>query len=354
MGAAVSERYELGELVASGGMADVYRGYDRRLARRVAIKRLRGAMDDAAARERFARESRLLAGFSHPHAVAVYDAADTDLGPVIVMEYVEGPTLRAHVEAAGCLPVEEAVTIADELLGALAAAHAAGIVHRDVKPANVLDAPDGHVKLADIGIATMADASDLTVAGSVLGTPRYLSPEQMIGKPATPRSDVYSAGVVLSEMVGGPTALADAPDWYVVIVERALAQDPAQRYPDAGAMRTALRAGARGDVTVADSTVTLPIVVEPLGRATPDRRRGLWAVVLFVVVGALIATGVWALGDRDGPTAVVPDPTVPTLPTTVTPLVTTPAPAPTAAPAPVVTPGGGRKVPPGREKRARG
>jgi hypothetical protein len=239
--------------------------------------------------------------------------------------------------------VQEATAIADELLGALGAAHARGIVHRDVKPGNVLITPDGHVKLADFGIATMADAADLTVPGQVLGTPRYLAPEQMAGRRATPQSDIYAVGVVLSEMVGGPAALPDAPDWYVAVAERALARDPAQRYPDADAMRLALRSGARGDVTVADSTIPLPVVVEPAERARSTRRSGVWAVASFVVLGAGIAVGVWAFGDRDAPSSGVPEPTsVVTVPATSPP--TTVVTAPVAAPE-------GKKVAPGQEKK---
>ena len=358
--AELSERYELEELVASGGMADVYRGRDRQLDRRVAVKRLRAPLDDAAARERFDREARLLAGFHHPNAVAVYDAVESPDGPLIVMEFVEGQTLRAALQAAGRLSVSEAVAVADQLLDALAAAHAQGIVHRDIKPANVLLTTEGHVKLADFGIAMMADSADLTRQGEVIGTPKYLSPEQAVGKRATPLSDLYAVGVLCFEMVCGrapfegetPDATLaahhrapvpslrercpDAPDWYVAVVERAMAKDPEQRYPDAAAMRSALLAGVRGDVTIVDSTLALPVVIP----ADAPRRRppAFWPVVAFVVLGALVAASVWALGARDGS---------PTLdPVTATTVVTVPATTPATTPRPTVTPTVAATVPP--------
>lgn len=353
-------RYEIGELVASGGMADVYRGYDRVLRRPVAIKRLRGPADDTAARERFTREALVLAGFNHPNAVAVYDTFVDATGPLIVMEYVEGTTLRGVLRAEGRLSVATATAIAGQVLAALAAAHARGIVHRDVKPGNVLVAEDGQVKLADFGIATMHDAADLTRTGEVVGTPRYLSPEQAGGHRATPRSDLYAVGVLLFEMVcGRPPFEGDSPevtmsahrdtpvpplaarcpgvpDRYVAVVERALAKDPAQRYPDAAAMRAAVLAGAEGDATIVDSTVDLPVVV----RADPPPTSPVvwWSVVLFAIVGILVAVGVWALGDPDAPpVGSEPTPTeVVTLPQPATLPPTTPSSA-TVVPTVMVT-----------------
>ena len=366
-----ADRYVVEELVASGGMGDVYRGHDRVLRRRVAIKRLRGPVTDDAARERFAREALALAGFSHPNAVAVYDTLSDAAGPLIVMEYVEGRTLRAVLRAEGRLDVVQATAIGTQLLDVLGAAHAHGIVHRDVKPGNVLVTDDGHVKLADFGIATMHDAADLTQTGDVVGTPRYLSPEQAVGRRATPQSDLYTVGVLLYEMACGRApfegdtpvatmaahrsapvpALAErcpgVPAWYVAVVERALAKDPAQRYPDAAAMRAALDAGMRGDVTVVDSTIDLPVLVgdpaDVAGLVSPTepswRRGAWWPVLAFVCVGVLVALGVWALGDHDAPRTrqQVPPTEVATFPTALTqpPATVTPTTA-----APLVVPGG--------------
>jgi serine/threonine protein kinase len=349
--APVDHRYSLDELLASGGTADVFLGRDRKLDRRVAIKRLRGTVDPTA-RASFDREARLLAGFSHPNAVAVYDAVEDESGPLIVMEYVEGTTLRAHLGRVGRLPVEDAVAIADQLLSALAAAHARGIVHRDIKPGNVLVSTDGHVKLADFGIATMADSTGRSASGEVLGTPKYLSPEQVSGRRATPQSDLYAVGVLCYEMVCGHVPFAGesaaatmaahqrspvpplrascpfAPDWYIVVVERALAKSPAERYPDAQTMRHALRAGLGGESPGAVSTISLPITVAAAD-ASGVERGGTWALVLFAILGVLVALGVWALGAQE-PAGVVPEPT------TAVPLteVTTPAPTlpPTAVP----------------------
>jgi serine/threonine-protein kinase len=361
--ATADQRYEIGELVASGGMADVFRGRDRVLDRPVAVKRLRGASEDEAARARFTREARVLAGFNHPNAVAVYDAEELDDGPVIVMEYVEGSTLRQVLRAEGRLPVERAVSIATQILDALEAAHARGIVHRDIKPGNVLVTEDGWVKLADFGIATMVDSLDVTASGEVLGTPKYLSPEQAVGERATPRSDLYAVGVLCFEMVCGrapfegdsPAATMSAhrrapvpnlrercpgaPGWYIAVVERALAKDPEQRYADAGAMRTALLAGARGDVTVADSTLPLPVVVTDPDTAAATRPTTWWPVLLFVALGLLVAAGVWALGDRDGTPLreEVPATESPTFPSSFTqPEATAPPTAPPTAPRAVV------------------
>ena len=387
----VDQRYELGELVASGGMADVYRGRDRVLDRPVAIKRLRGAVDDDAARARFEREGKLLAGFTHPNAVTVFDALEDDAGPLIVMEYVEGDTVRARLRAVGRLPVADAAAVADQVLAALGAAHARGIVHRDVKPSNVLVTADGHVKLADFGIATMVDTADLTQAGEVLGTPKYLSPEQAVGERATPQSDIYAVGVLCFEMACGHVPFAgdtpeatlvahrraplpslrtdcpDVPDWYIAVVERAMAKDPAERYSSAESMQLALRDGRIGDATVIDSTLALPVVVEPDGEAAErdGRRVALWPILLFVLLGAFVALGVWAFGDRDAglptgeETPVTVESTIPpTNPPTVPP--TTAAPVVIPPPAdddddgePAERGGNSGKSPPGQEKKGK-
>ena len=261
----IGGRYEVGELLGRGGMAEVYAGIDRRLERPVAIKLLQESMAARPdVRTRFEAEARAAATLTQPHAVAVYDTGEHEGVPFIVMERLPGHTLADRI-AAGTLPPEDVRAIAVQVLGALGAAHAAGIVHRDVKPGNVLVATDGSVKIADFGIAKSIDvASDLTGTGQVLGTPAYLAPEQVEGRGASPASDIYALGVVLYEALTGqkpfggttPVAVAQAvvvgdhrplaelrPDIdkpLVDAVERAMARDPEQRFPSAASMAAAL------------------------------------------------------------------------------------------------------------------
>ena len=261
----IGGRYEVGELLGRGGMAEVYAGIDRRLERPVAIKLLQESMAARPdVRTRFEAEARAAATLTQPHAVAVYDTGEHEGVPFIVMERLPGHTLADRI-AAGTLPPEDVRAIAVQVLGALGAAHAAGIVHRDVKPGNVLVATDGSVKIADFGIAKSIDvASDLTGTGQVLGTPAYLAPEQVEGRGASPASDIYALGVVLYEALTGqkpfggttPVAVAQAvvvgdhrplaelrPDIdkpLVDTVERAMARDPEQRFPSAASMAAAL------------------------------------------------------------------------------------------------------------------
>lgn len=273
----LANRYELRAPLGEGGMARVVEAEDTILARRVAVKLLGDdALIDPKARDRFLAEARAAASLSHPNAVAVYDLGRDGDQSFIVMELVEGATLADVLRERGPLPQEQAVAVAMQVLSALAVAHRRGLVHRDVKPANVLlpggqvpaesSAPE-RVKLADFGIAKgIRDAAaTLTQTGQVIGTPLYLSPEQVSGETVSPRSDVYAVGVLLFEMLAGrppfpadnPLAVAlahrhdppprldrlqrDLDPAVVKVVERALAKDPADRFPDAGAMLTALR-----------------------------------------------------------------------------------------------------------------
>jgi serine/threonine protein kinase len=261
----IGGRYEVGELLGRGGMAEVYAGIDRRLERPVAIKLLQEGMAARAdIRTRFEAEARAAATLTQPHAVAVFDTGEHEGVPFIVMERLPGHTLADRI-AAGPLPAEDVRSIAVQVLGALGAAHDAGIIHRDVKPGNVLVAVDGSVKIADFGIAKSIDvASDLTGTGQVLGTPAYLAPEQVEGRGASPSSDLYALGVVLYEALtgqkpfGGPTPVAVAQSVVVgdhralaelrpdvdrplaEAVEKAMAHDPAQRFPSAASMAAAL------------------------------------------------------------------------------------------------------------------
>jgi serine/threonine-protein kinase len=247
-------------------MAEVWEAVDRRLERPVAVKLFAGDALGEDMRARFLREARLAARFAHRHAIAVYDTGEDDGALYLVMELVDGPTLADVLAERGRLDPDEAVEIAHQILGAVAAGHRAGLVHRDIKPSNILFTSHGEAKLADFGIAKgVGDlATHLTADNQVVGTPRYLSPEQAAGKDATPASDLYGIGVVLFEMLSGtppfvgdtpvataaahrharvPSLLERRPDLdpdLAAVVERALAKAPGARYVDVAAMRRAL------------------------------------------------------------------------------------------------------------------
>jgi serine/threonine protein kinase len=222
-GATLGDRFRLERVIGTGGMASVWLGHDEQLDRPVAVKILSEALaEDERFVERFSREARIAAGVSHPNLVNVYDFDATGRRPYLVMEYIEGPTLGALIESA---PERlEPERIARELLAALRHIHDAGIVHRDVKPQNVLVGADGRTRLTDFGIARPDEASGLTTTGQVLGTFRYLAPELRVGEPATVRSDLYSAGILLRECLP-----EGATGGLVLLAERMSAPDPADR-----------------------------------------------------------------------------------------------------------------------------
>lgn len=199
-------RYQLVEIVGQGGMALVYRGYDAELDRPVAIKLLADnlAADDSF-RRRFLREARMAGRLAHPNVVQVYDSGEVDRRPYIVMEYVEGETLADLLHRRGRVPPAEAVELVVQVCAGLHHAHGAGLVHRDIKPQNLLLRRDGTVKIADFGIARSAHATKLTEIGSILGTAAYLAPEQAVGETVTPAADLYSVGVVLYQLLTGQT-----------------------------------------------------------------------------------------------------------------------------------------------------
>src|SRR4051794_6006862 len=204
IGTLISERYRLDEKIGSGGMSSVYRAFDPTLERWVAIKLMhRDISHDPDQLERFRREARAVARLNHPHIVTVIDAGEDDGAPYIVFEYVEGETLKERIRRQGRLPVSEAVAYAIEIGRALESAHLNKLVHRDVKPQNVLIDPDGRAKVTDFGIARSLEAQGLTATGRVLGTTDYVSPEQALGHEVTGQSDIYSLGIVLYEMLTG-------------------------------------------------------------------------------------------------------------------------------------------------------
>ena len=203
-GSELGERYELGHQLGSGGMATVYLAYDRLLDREVAVKVLadRFAQDPAFV-ERFRREASAAAGLNHPNIVAVYDRGEAESTYYIVMEYLSGPDLKKVIREQGPLDPAVAVDNALQILSALTAAHGAGIVHRDIKPQNVMVGEDGRLRVADFGIARADADQQMTEAGSVIGTAQYLSPEQAQGEETTAASDTYAVGIVLYEMLTG-------------------------------------------------------------------------------------------------------------------------------------------------------
>jgi serine/threonine protein kinase len=204
LGTTLNGRYRLEARIGAGGMSTVYRALDETLQRQVAIKLMnREVASDSDQLERFRREARAVAQLSHPHIVGVIDAGEDDGRPYIVFEYVDGETLKERIRRLGRLPITEAVAYAIEIARALGAAHARHIVHRDVKPQNVLIDEEGRAKVTDFGIARTLDEHGLTADGRVLGTTDYVSPEQALGQPVTGQSDLYSLGVVLYEMLTG-------------------------------------------------------------------------------------------------------------------------------------------------------
>ncbi|ANS27907.1 serine/threonine-protein kinase [Rhodococcus opacus] len=333
-------RYELREVLGRGGMADVYDGWDQRLARAVAVKVLRPEMaSEPQTRRRFESEARLAATLNHPNVVAVHDSGDDHGAPYIVMERLPGRTLLDDL-LAGPLPAPRARTILTQTLDALGAAHAAGILHRDIKPGNILFDADGTVKVTDFGIAKRAD-TDHTTAGEVLGTVAYLSPDRITGKPASVTDDLYAVGVVGYEALAGHRpytgdtilSLAHAivhghhepltagrPDLdptLIAVIERALSRDPQQRFATAAQMRNAL-ANPRWMPPPPTRVVTsIPAAAVPLGPPAQPRRSPGAGVIISAVAAVLVTIALLALAvasqDERGTigSTSVPPPTAP-------------------------------------------
>ncbi|HEX9376990.1 MAG TPA: protein kinase [Actinomycetota bacterium] len=302
----LGERYRLLERIASGGMGTVWRAEDTHLRRPVAVKVLNeGLSSDERFVERFRREAKAAAGLLHPNIAGVFDYGESDRRPFIVMELIEGETLAARLDRRGPFEPEEVARIGAGVAEALSAAHAAGIVHRDVKPANVMLTERGDAKVMDFGIAAPESGTGLTGTGMVMGTARYLSPEQAVGNAATPASDVYALGVVMYELLAGeppfdrgtPLATAMAhvkeeppplrtvrpgvPANLASLVHRCLAKDPGERPGSASELAAHLRgdderpAAVAGTAGPADATAVLPVLpateAMPSGEAAAER-----------------------------------------------------------------------------------
>jgi serine/threonine-protein kinase len=219
------DRYEVGRLLGVGGMAEVFEGRDRLLARRVAIKVLQAQFArDPSFLIRFKREAQAAASLSHPNIVAVYDTGSEDGTHFIVMEYVDGRTLKEVIRAEGRLYPERAAEICQDVCSALVAAHARGLIHRDIKPGNVMLTPDGKVKVMDFGIARATTSETITQTAAVIGTAQYISPEQAQGQTVDYRSDLYSLGCCLYEMLTGTVPFTGATP--VAIAYRHVREDP--------------------------------------------------------------------------------------------------------------------------------
>ena len=246
-------RYRLGRPLGSGGMAIVYLAHDRELDRVVAVKRLADNLShDRSFRDRFLREAQLAAPLNHPNVVRVYDFGhDPDGRPFIVMEYVEGGSLAEALARDGALNPARVVAVARDCCAGLAYAHATGLVHRDLKPQNLLLEPDGRVKIADFGIARTLDGTSLTLTGSVLGTAGYLAPEQAGGAQVTAAADIYGLGVTLHQLATGTMPGPDAqplPDPLRSAVAHCLDPDDRSRVQDAPGCRLRQQRPDRGVV----------------------------------------------------------------------------------------------------------
>ncbi len=385
-GSFIGGRYRVGPVIGRGGMAEVRAGCDTRLDRPVAIKLLRADIGhQPEVRRRFESEARLAARLLHPNVVTVFDSGEHGPCPYIVMEQLRGWTLRDQLQG-GPLPVPAVGVLALEVLAALAAAHDAGILHRDVKPSNILVGASGQWKVADFGIAKLAElpGADDTVSGVLMGTPAYLAPERFFGAPATVEADLYAVGAVLYEALTGrkPVEAGDAPGaWPAVaattppaplrslrpdvdpdlaaVTERCLAKDPGQRFPSAAEASAGLSSTPLGPPPIPsrpvatvrlEATEALPGGQQPTGAfhdPARSRRRvplGIMATVALVailaaVVGLYAATGPGGRPDPTPPTSVATPPTsVAAPPTSVTAPPTSVLTPPTSVPTIVTAP----------------
>ena len=335
-------RYRLERRIGSGGMADVWLAEDGSLNRQVAIKILadRYTQDEGFV-ERFRREATAAAGLNHPNIVAIYDRGQAEGTYYIAMEYVDGPTLKEEITARAPLPEADAITYAQQALQALEFAHRRGVIHRDVKPHNMMITPEGMLKMTDFGIARAANTVEMTEVGSIVGTAQYLSPEQARGQPVGPQSDIYSMGIVLYEMVTGELPFNGGSAVEIAmkqvndppppptrknrllspaleqVIMRALAKDPALRFRSAREMADELERVRRGlgvsqgtqqatmvmSAAQAEPTRVLP---QPAGPTPPPevpqaKRSVLPWIVVILLLAASTAIGYIVYQQLQGP-----------------------------------------------------
>ena len=351
IGTLINGRFRLDEQVGSGGMSTVYRAFDETLQRTVAIKLMhRSLSGDAQQLERFRREARAAARLSHPHVVTVIDAGEDDGHPYIVFEFVDGETLKGRIKRCGPLPVVEAVAYAIEIGRALGAAHAERLVHRDVKPQNVLIDPDGRAKVTDFGIARSLEDGGLTATGRVLGTTDYVSPEQALGEEVAAESDVYSLGIVLYEMLTGdlpfkaesqvgvamkhvqdpmPDVQRRRPEVsaaLAAVIERATSKQVENRYASVDDMvweleqALAIEAARAGEAT-GEATTVLQALPDETGEMAPQRLRhprrvlvlSVLAVAILAAAAVLVVANARRGGDEEPAVAALPKPTAVTI-----------------------------------------
>ena len=311
-GARLGNRYHLQQRLGAGGMGEVWLAVDEVLRRTVAVKAmLPGVAGDPGFAQRFEAEATSMARVHHPAVASIHDFGHSDGLLFLVMEYVDGESLAQRL-ARGRLAPDEAMRLIERAATGLQAVHEQGLVHRDIKPANLLVRRDGTVVITDFGIARHSDAGHLTVSGAILGTPTYLSPEQVRGEPAGPLSDVYSLGLVAYECLAGekpfvgdspyavalqrlrsgpPTIKADLPVAVQAVVERALAVEPADRWPSAAALAEAAGKAVTGGLS--------RVAGQPAGRRPGTSRWALPALVAVLLVVTTVAV-TWGLTRGSG------------------------------------------------------
>jgi serine/threonine-protein kinase len=332
IGTVLSGRYRLEAKLGSGGMSTVYLARDQTLDRPVAVKVMHREMSEQPDQlERFRQEARSVAKFSHPNVVSVIDAGEDGGHPYIVFEYIEGETLKQRISRNGALDPQEAIAYAIEIGRGLSVAHARNMVHRDIKPQNILIDAEGRAKLTDFGISRQLEQDGMTATGRVLGTTDYVAPEQAMGRKVDPRTDIYSLGVVLYEMLVGQVPFAadsqvgvamkhvneELPDVQrrrpevsaavALVVERSTAKDPAARYQQVGEMiddlSTALEVeAARAGSTTGEATSVLDALPPPK-RKLSIRTRWSWVAIvalLLIVGGTLLAVQLISSGEFGG------------------------------------------------------
>jgi eukaryotic-like serine/threonine-protein kinase len=323
-------RYRVERKLGDGAMAKVFLARDGELNRLVAVKVLDEQLAaDESFRARFSREARVAAGLSHPNVVTVFDVGEADGQPYIVMEYVEGRTLDDRLREEGALRPDEVERLGRQVCAGLEHAHEHGLVHRDLKPGNLIERVDGTVKIADFGIARAAEETELTEVGTIIGTAAYLAPEQAEGGVVTPQTDLFALGLVLYELLaarrpweveklpdlarrrktppaalprGTPPALAEA-------IARCLAAEPEDRPASAAEVATLLDRPPTDTGTDTDATMVLPRTERAREQREPRRRttrsRGLWPVALvagLVFLLAALAAAIVTNRDGGGPT----------------------------------------------------